>query len=112
MTGTNSDGQTVDVAFEAQLSLQRILPRLESVWQSDADSQLKHEFLVCLEQYWPDLFAILLQLYGSRYDFFYHAEQILLTAAQALRDRPAALQELDRHPTQDQKSFQMHQQNQ
>lgn len=106
MIGTTSDGQTVDVAFEAQLSLQRILPRLESVWQAEADSHLQHEFLVRLEQHWPDLFAILLQLYGSRYDFFYHAEQILLTAAQALRDRPAALLELDRQRINDTTWFQ------
>jgi hypothetical protein len=88
MTGPNDDGQVTDVAFEAQLSLQRILPQLESVWQSEPDTHLQREFLIRLQRHWPDLFAILLQLYGTRYDFFYHIEQILITAAQALRDRP------------------------
>ncbi len=96
MTGMNNDGLGGDIAFEAQLSLQRILPRLESVWQAESDDQLRHEFLNRLQSYWPDLFALLFQLYGSRYDFFYHLEQIVLTAARAHQDRPAALQQLDR----------------
>ena len=106
MTGMNNDGQIGDISFEAQLSLQRILPRLESVWEAETDSHLQHEFLLRVQRHWPDLFAILLQLYGSRYDFFYHAEQILLTAAQALRDRPASLQELDRQRINDATWFQ------
>ncbi len=106
MTGPNDEGRITDVAFEAQLSLQRILPRLESVWQAETDTQLQREFLNRLHLHWPDLFAILLQLYGTRYDFFYHIEQILLTAAQALRDRPEPLQELDRQRINDTTWFQ------
>lgn len=96
MTGMNNDGLGGDIAFEAQLSLQRILPRIESVWQAETDDQLRHEFLHRLQSYWPDLFALLFQLYGARYDFFYHLEQILLTAARAHRDRPVAMHQLDR----------------
>ncbi len=96
----------MDAAFEAQLSLQRILPRLDSVWQAEPDAQLQREFLHRMQRHWPDLFAILLQLYGTRYDFFYHLEQILLTAAQAMRDRPATLQELDRQRINDATWFQ------
>lgn len=106
MTGPNDEGQLTDVAFEAQLSLQRILPRLESVWQSEPDTHLQREFLNRLQRHWPDLFAILLQLYGTRYDFFYHVEQILLTAAQAMRDRPETLQDLDRQRINDTTWFQ------
>lgn len=95
MTGPNDEGRVTDIAFEAQLSLQRILPRLDSVWEAEPDAHLQREFLQRLQRHWPDLFAILLQLYGTRYDFFYHLEQILLTAAQAMLDRPAKLRELD-----------------
>ena len=106
MNQPNDNAQVSDVAFEAQLSLQRILPRLESVWQSEPDTQLRREFLNRLQQYWPDLFAILLQLYGTRYDFFYHIQQILRTAAEAVRDRPAQLQNLDRQRINDTTWFQ------
>lgn len=106
MTGPNDEGRVTDIAFEAQLSLQRILPRLDSVWQAESDAQLQREFLHRMQRHWPDLFAILLQLYGTRYDFFYHLEQILLTAAHAMRDRPATLQELDRQRINDATWFQ------
>lgn len=106
MTGLNNDGLGGDIAFEAQLSLQRILPRLESVWQSETDDQLRHEFLNRLHLHWPDLFALLIQLYGSRYDFFYHIEQILLTAAQSHKSRPADLLELDRQRSNEPTWFQ------
>ncbi|MEZ6034793.1 MAG: alpha-amylase family glycosyl hydrolase [Planctomycetaceae bacterium] len=95
MTGPNDEGRVTDIAFEAQLSLQRILPRLDSVWQAEPDAHQQREFLQRLQRHWPDLFGILLQLYGTRYDFFYHLEQILQTAAQAMLDRPAKLRELD-----------------
>ena len=95
MTGMNSDSLGGDISFEAQLTLQRILPRIESVWESENDGPLRHEFLNRLRMHWPELFALLIELYGSRYDFFFHIEQILRTTAQAMRDRPAPLLELD-----------------
>jgi len=91
----NSDSLGGDISFEAQLTLQRILPRIESVWESENDGPLRHEFLNRLRMHWPELFALLIELYGSRYDFFFHIEQILRTTAQAMRDRPAPLLELD-----------------
>lgn len=96
MTGSINETGVQDVAFEADLSLQRMLPRLEAVWQLPEDTHLRHEFMGRLRHHWPDLFRILLQLYGARYDFFFHAEHILLTAAQAWRDRSEPLRELDR----------------
>ncbi len=86
------------IRFKADLSLQRLQPRLDDVWNSAlADDKLKHEFEVRLAEYWPELFELLFDLYGERYDFFYHLEQILVTAAQAWLHRPQALRELDRH---------------
>ena len=43
------------------------------------------------------MFSLLYDLYGSRYDFFYHLEQILLTAVRAWANRPESLREIDRH---------------
>jgi len=83
--------------FEADLSLKRLMPRLESFWDSrGVDAQLRHEFEVRLDQHWAPLFLLLYDLYGSRYDFFYHLEQILLTAADAWANRPEPLRETDR----------------
>ena len=36
-----------------------------------------------LKRYFPRLFNALLTLYGSRYDFFYHLEQVLITATES-----------------------------
>ena len=106
MTRSNNEGAIEDLAFEAELSLKRILPRLEPVWQLPQDEQIRHEFMVRLQKHWRDLFRILFRLYGTRYDFFYHAEQILLTAAQAWCDRAEPLRELDRQRINDPTWFQ------
>lgn len=96
-----NDGHTAahqDFLFEAELTLQRLTPRLEEHWNAENLSQtLRDEFEVRLKEYWPELFTLLYELYGSRYDFFFHLEQILLTAAQTWTHRPDELREVDRH---------------
>lgn len=83
--------------FEADLSLQRLSPKLEGFWDSkDVSPLLREEFEHRLEAYWRELFAVLFDLYGSRYDFFYHLEEILLTAAAAWADRSDKLRDVDR----------------
>jgi amylosucrase len=90
--------ELLDLEFEAELTLRRLKPRLADVWQtSGSDAARQHEFDVRLERYWVPLFRLLFPLYGARYDFFYHVEQVLLTAAQAWADRPAELYKLDEH---------------
>jgi len=86
------------LSFEAELSLQRLTPRLTDFWDSqDVTPELRREFELRLEHYWPELFELLFDLYGTRYDFFYHLEQILLTAAATWANRPETLREVDRH---------------
>ena len=83
--------------YEADLSLQRLGPRLHAYWeQEQVKAELRHEFELRLQEHWRELFGLLFDLYGSRYDFFFHLEQILLTAASAWTNRPAALRDLDR----------------
>jgi amylosucrase len=87
-----------DVDFQADLSLQRLQPRLDEVWRSSpVEDDKRQEFDARLYQHWRPLFRLLLQLYGGRYDFFYHLEQILTTAARAWIDRPEELCRLDQH---------------
>ena len=84
--------------FEADLSLRRLSPRLAGYWEAaGVPEKLRHEFEVRLHQHWPQLFSLLHELYGARYDFFYHLEQILLTAARAWAERGDSLRQVDRH---------------
>ena len=94
------------IRSKANLSLQRLKPRLDDFWNSEqADEKLKHEFEVRLADHWPELFELLFDLYGDRYDFFFHLEQILLTAAHAWVHRPESLREIDRHRINDPEWF-------
>jgi len=87
-----------EIDFKADLTLQRLQPQLEEVWHtSQIDDIKRHEFELRLGEHWRPLFRLLFQLYRSRYDFFYHIEQILLTAARGWADRPADLCNIDRH---------------
>ncbi|MEX0818748.1 MAG: alpha-amylase family glycosyl hydrolase, partial [Pirellulaceae bacterium] len=84
--------------YEAELSLRRLRPRLDAEWErSQTPAEAIDRFESRLTHYWPTLFKRLFELYGQRYDFFYHLEQILLTAAQGWADRPPSLRELDAH---------------
>jgi amylosucrase len=105
MIGSNRPGQTNNGAvgasgglrFEAELSLERLLPRLQACWDEEhVPLELRHEFEIRLHQHWNDLFSLLYDLYGSRYDFFFHLEEILKTAARAWAHRPESLREIDR----------------
>jgi len=87
-----------EIDFKADLTLQRLQPQLEAVWFTSQISDVKrHEFELRLGENWRPLFRLLFQLYRSRYDFFFHVEQILLTAARGWAERPDDLCELDRH---------------
>ncbi|MCA9038261.1 MAG: alpha-glucosidase C-terminal domain-containing protein [Planctomycetaceae bacterium] len=104
--GTESAESSDDLAFKSNLTLQRLNPRLQIVWQELDDIALQREFDVRLRQHWKDLFRILLHLYGHRYDFFFHVEQVLVTAAQAFCHRSDSLRELDRQRINDPEWFQ------
>ncbi len=88
----------MDFPFEASQSLKRLQPRLAAVWQeSGVDELTARRFESRLAETWEHLFTLLYHLYGGRYDFFYHLEQILLTAARSFIDRPEQLREIDAH---------------
>jgi amylosucrase len=88
----------VGLELEAQISLRRIEPRMTQFWLlTETDDRLRDEFENRLIHHWSDTFRLLHELYGTRYDFFYHLEQILLTAADAWITRPESLRQVDRH---------------
>jgi amylosucrase len=79
---------------EAKRSLERLLPRLEASF-AGADAPAWKLFQGRVEANFENLFDLLLHLYGGQYDFFYHLEAILQTAARMWLDRPAELKDLD-----------------
>ena len=83
-------------AEEAARSLQRLLPRLRQRAGSHLESGDWATFESRLEQHFPRLFQLLLHLYGRNYDFFYHLQRVLESAADAWLARPADLKQLDR----------------
>ena len=83
---------------EARLTLERMLPHVTTIVPETAE----HDILLArMQNYMPTVLRLLHELYGGQYDFYYHLEQIVLTAVRAYAERPAALHELDRKREQD-----------
>lgn len=81
---------------QAELTLSRLLPRLQARFQElEPDPGAWDTFRERLDAHFPRLFALLLQLYGTHYDFFYHLEQLLQVIAHSWLERSAELKELD-----------------
>lgn len=86
-----------DAALLAERSLRRLMPRLEAnnrEWAA-ACPQEWTAFRQRLEDNFPNLFGLLLRIYGDQYDFFYHLEVLLESMARSWRERPAQLRALD-----------------
>lgn len=90
---------------QAKISLDRLLPRLEARF-AGADPDAWMTYAARLRVHFPRLFRLLLHLYGSRYDFFYHLERILEAGAEMWLARPADLKALDAQREADQGWFQ------
>jgi amylosucrase/maltose alpha-D-glucosyltransferase/alpha-amylase len=95
-----------DIEKEAYLSLQRLLPRQESRFAGRIDEEEWQGYVERLHEHFPRLFKLLHYLYGQRYDFFYHLENILSTATQMWLERPGELKALDAARTADPHWFQ------
>lgn len=78
---------------EARRTLRRLQPRIQSALGKDPDADA---FMNRLQANFLQIFRLLHSVYGTRYDFFYHLEQILLAAVDVHRARPQKLRELDR----------------
>jgi len=107
MIGTSRNGQPDHLQAEAEISLKRLRPRLEAFWsEDDVASGLARDFTQRLEAQWPRLFRLLFTLYHNRYDFFYHLEEIMFTAARGWKQRSPELREQDDHRINDPTWFQ------
>ncbi len=85
------------VRTQAEIAHQRVVARLRNDFATARAAEPEHwaNFERRLATQWPRFFALLLQLYGKQYDFFYHLEQIIAVAARSWVERPAALKKLD-----------------
>jgi glycosidase len=83
-----------DLSRETTRTFSRLLPRLEACFVH-ADAEIWQAFLSRLKEHFSTLFRLYHQLYHTRYDFFYHLEDLLVTLAQSWLARPADLQALD-----------------
>ena len=92
---------------QAQLSLSRVLPRLRAQLAADPIDWQTFETRLAAE--FPDLFELLIKLYGDHYDFFYHLERILATAAEMWLARSPELKALDATREADDRWFQSQQ---
>lgn len=91
----SADIDTARLAHETARTLERLLPRLEQTFADHLTTADWATFRRRLDAHFPRLFALLLQLYRGRYDFYYHLECILSLAARSWLARPAALKALD-----------------
>jgi amylosucrase len=88
---------SLSIPLEANRSLARLLPRLEMLLAAEiaADSLGWQVFTQRLDTHFPALFNLYLELYGARYDFFFHLEDLLTSLARAWFGRSADLRQLD-----------------
>ena len=82
-------------ARESRLTLARLLPRLHRAFPKEVGTAEWEAFEGRLDLHFPKLFDLLWRIYGPSYDFFFHVEAILSTAAHSWLDRDADLKSLD-----------------
>ena len=96
---------------EALRTLERLLPRLEASLAEDikTDPTAWKVFTARLHRHFPLLFRLYYSLYSSRYDFFFHIEDLLASLARGWFQRPADLRNLDQAREQEPLWFQSNQ---
>ena len=91
----------MDPRKEAEKTLLRLEGRLTARLAReghDLDGSLADPWAVFqrrLHRRWPELFALLFELYGTRYDLYFFLERILFTMARAALDREPELRARD-----------------
>jgi amylosucrase len=102
---------TIQPDRESERTYKRLLPRLERELSTSiaGDPQGWQAFIDRLNQHFQTLFRLYLSIYGSRYDFFFHLEDLLLSLARSWFARPQDLRALDRAREADPLWFQSNQ---
>ncbi|MEP7135141.1 MAG: amylosucrase [Chloroflexota bacterium] len=89
---------TFNLEQESKRTLRRLLPRVEQELSKSisADPRGWYEFTERLNKYFPSLFNLYFGLYSTRYDFFFHLEDLLISLARSWFARPNDLRTLDK----------------
>lgn len=95
----------IELRYHADLALQRLGHRLRPTLAA-LPTEEQDLFLARLETQLPDILEALMAVYGDQYDFYYHLEQVLLTAAHYYTERATDLRQLDRQREADPHWFQ------
>ena len=76
---------TIQLERESKRTLQRLLPRVEQELFNSVSTDPRgcQEFTEHLQKYFPSLFSLYFGLYSTRYDFFFHLEDLLISLARA-----------------------------
>jgi amylosucrase len=88
---------TIQLDRESAQTYQRLFPRLEREFNASIASDPRgwQEFTERLHDHFQTLFQLYLGIYGGRYDFFYHLEDLLFSLARSWFARPRDLRALD-----------------
>jgi glycosidase len=102
---------TASFSLEMTRTLRRLLPRVEMSMaaQIAADQEGWKQFKARLDRHFPALFQLYFRLYSTRYDFYYHLEDLLSSLAKACFMRPDDLRQLDARREADPLWFQSNQ---
>jgi len=79
---------------QSRSSFERILPRLRDRFPQVPEPEWE-VFTARMRQYFRPLFELLHELYSGHYDFFYHLENIMVSATKMWVDRPIEMKGLD-----------------
>ena len=107
MIGPTNNSHAFNKSYEADLTLKRLQPRIDAIFQNTNENPASIvTFQKRLHSHWRQLFDNLYELYGGRYDFFFHLEQIVQSIIQGWLHRPADLRKVDDHRQPDPDWFQ------
>jgi amylosucrase len=103
--------EPIQLDRESERTYQRLLARLgkELSPSISNDRQGWQEFTTRLHRHFPALFQLYLSIYGGRYDFFFHLEDLLISLGRSWFARPRDLRALDRAREADPLWFQSNQ---
>jgi amylosucrase len=103
--------EPIQLEQESKRTLQRLLPRMEKELSEAVtkDPQGWEQFTERLQLHFVQLFRLYLSIYGGRYDFFFHLEDLVLSLAHAWFARPRDLRTLDQAREKDPLWFQSNQ---
>ena len=89
---------TFDRDRAGQRSYERLMPRLNASFSKFAQAHQREwaDFCSRLNKHFPQLFSILMHLYGGQYDFYFHLESLIHLMAQSWVERPETLRKLDK----------------